>query len=65
MYVEVNLKKRDACQLPHAGMIQIRSKGSRNLSVFLSQPKLLDSPSYVYLTFFSIQEKWIESNQNL
>jgi len=55
MYVEVNLNK-DVCQLPHAGMIQIRSEGSRNLNVFLSQPKLLDSPSYNYLTFLSIQE---------
>lgn len=53
MYVEVNIKN-DVCQLPHAGMIQIRSEGSRNLNVFLSQPKLLDSPSYVYLTCFSI-----------
>jgi len=35
-------------KLPHAGMIQIRSKGFRNFSAFLSQPKLLDTPSFIF-----------------
>ena len=29
-------------------MIQIRSKGFRNFSAFLSQPKLLDTPSFIF-----------------
>lgn len=34
-------------KLPHAGMSQIRSKGLENLNVFSSQPRLLDTPSFI------------------
>jgi hypothetical protein len=39
----INIMKHS--KLPHAGMSQIRSKGSTVFNASVSQPSLLDSPS--------------------